>query len=70
MKGMMLTMGRAFANVYAPMAMPVIMNKYDRITDDMVGSIAPGARMHAEYQRDLQAVEQDRFARWISLTAA
>lgn len=70
MKGMMLTMGRAFANVYAPMAMPVIMNKYEKITDDMVGSIGPGNRMHAEYQRDLQAVEHDRFARWISLAAA
>ena len=70
MKGMMLTMGRAFANVYAPMAMPVIMNKYEKISDDMVGSISPGARMHAEYKHDLQAVEQDRYARWISLAAA
>ena len=70
MKGMMLTMGRAFANVYAPMAMPVIMNKYEKIGDDMIGSIGPGARMHAEYARDLQAVEQDRYARWISLAAA
>ena len=69
MKGMMLTMGRAFANVYAPMAMPVIMNRYEKIGDDMIGSIAPGGRMHAEYQRDLQAVEHDRFARWISLAA-
>jgi hypothetical protein len=70
MKGMMLTMGRAFANVYAPMAMPVIMNKYEKITDDMVGTIESGTRMHAEYEHDLQAVEQDRFARWISLAAA
>ncbi len=70
MKGMMLTMGHAFANVYAPMAMPVIMNKYEKITDDMAGNIQPGARMHAEYTRDLQAVEQDRYARWISLASS
>jgi hypothetical protein len=67
MNGMMLTMGHAFANVYAPVAMPVIMNKYDRIADDMVGDIQPGSRMHEEYNRDLLAVEEDRYARWISI---
>jgi len=65
MKGVMLTMGRAFANVYAPMAMPVIMNKYEKIEDQMTGRIAPGSRSYEEYNRDLLAVEQDQFARWI-----
>jgi hypothetical protein len=32
MKGIMLTMGHAFANVYAPVAVPAIMNKYERST--------------------------------------
>jgi hypothetical protein len=67
MKGMMLTMGHAFANVYAPVAMPVIMNKYEKVADDMVGSIARGSRLYEELNRDLLSVEQDRYARWIRM---
>jgi hypothetical protein len=65
MKGVMLTMGHAFGNVYAPMAMPVIMNKYDKIDKDMLGNVEPGSRMFDEYLRDLTGVEQDRYAKWI-----
>jgi len=67
MKGLMLTMGRAFANIYAPMAMPVIMNKYDRVDDDMVGKIAPSSQPFDEYNKDLSAVEEEQFAKWISV---
>lgn len=67
MKGIMLTMGHAFANLYSPVAMPVIMNKYERIDADMLGSIEPGSRMYQDYNRDLRAVEQDRYAKWIAL---
>lgn len=66
MKGLMLTMGRAFGNVYAPMAVPVIMNKYDQLSDDMIGAISPGSRMYEEYKQDLLAVEQERYARWVT----
>src|SRR6185436_13736877 len=31
MKGIMLTMGHAFGNLYTPVAMPVVMNRYDAI---------------------------------------
>ena len=65
MKGLMLTMGRAFANVYAPMAMPVIMNKYDKIQDHMIGTIAKGTAVYDEYLQDLSAVEKDQFAKWV-----
>src|SRR4029079_7669115 len=58
MKGIMLTMGHACANVYTPVAMPVIMNRYERIEDDMVGPIGPRSRMYEEYIQDLLAVEQ------------
>ena len=67
MKELMLTMGRAFANVYAPMAMPVIMNKYDTIEDHMVGRIARGSPMYEEYNQELSAVERDQFAKWIHI---
>jgi hypothetical protein len=67
MKGIMLTMGHAFANVYTPVAMPVIMNKYDKIDADMVGKIDPRSRIYEEYNQDLLAVEQNQFARWIRL---
>jgi hypothetical protein len=67
MKGVMLTVGRAFANIYAPMAMPVIMNKYDKIEDHMTGILAPGARSYQEYKQDLSAVEQDQYAKWIPI---
>lgn len=65
MKGIMLTMGHAFANVYTPVAMPVIMNKYDKIENDMVGKIDPRSRMYEEYNQDLLAVEQGQYAKWI-----
>ena len=67
MKGIMLTMGHAFANVYTPVAMPVIMNKYDKIDADMVGKIDPRARIYEEYNQDLLAVEQSQYAKWIRL---
>jgi hypothetical protein len=67
MKGIMLTMGHAFANVYTPVAMPVIMNRYERIEDDMVGPIGPRSRMYEEYIQDLLAVEQSRYAKWIRI---
>jgi hypothetical protein len=64
MKGLMLTMGRAFGNVYAPMAMPVIMNQYEQVRDDMVGTITPGSPSYEEYLLDLKAVEQEQYAKW------
>jgi hypothetical protein len=67
MKGIMLTMGHAFANVYTPVAMPVIMNQYKTVEADMVGQIGPGARMYEEYHQDLLAVEQNRYAKWIRI---
>jgi hypothetical protein len=70
MKGIMLTMGHAFANVYTPVAMPVIMNKYDRIEGHMIGTIEPGTRMYEEYNADLLAVEQSKYAKWIRIKPA
>ncbi len=67
MKGIMLTMGHAFANVYTPVAMPVIMNKYDKIDAGMVGTIDPRSRIYEEYNQDLVAVEQNQYAKWIRL---
>jgi hypothetical protein len=67
MKGMMLTMGNAFANIYSPVAMPVIMNKYDRIDDAMVGEILPGTPFYEEYNRDLLAVERGQYGKWVRL---
>jgi hypothetical protein len=67
MKGAMLTTGRAFGNLYMPVAMPVVMNKYDKVEDHMTGTIAPGSRAYEEYGGDLAAVEEDQFARWIAV---
>jgi hypothetical protein len=67
MKGIMLTMGHAFANVYTPVAMPAIMNKYDKIDANMVGKIDPRSRMYEEYNQDLLSVEQSQYAKWIRL---
>jgi transcriptional regulator with XRE-family HTH domain len=65
MKGMMLTMGHAFANIYSPVAVPVIMNKQSKIETHMVGRIAPGSAQHRAYQAELVAVEAEGFARWV-----
>jgi hypothetical protein len=65
MKGMMLTMGNAFANVYAPIAMPVILNKYDTVKTAMVGKILPASPFYDEYKKDLQAVEKSQYAKWV-----
>jgi hypothetical protein len=70
MKGIMLTMGHAFANLYTPVAMPVIMNRYDKIESHMVGTLDRVSRMYEEYNRDLLAVEQDQFAKWIRIKSS
>jgi hypothetical protein len=70
MKGLMLTMGRAFGNVYAPMAMPVIMNQYEQVREEMIGTITPGSPVYEEYLEDLQAVEQEQFAKWTRVSVA
>ena len=67
MKGIMLTMGHAFGNLYTPVAMPVVMNRYDKIENHMVGQIDRSSRSYSEYHSDLLAVEQDQFAKWIRL---
>lgn len=67
MKGIMLTMGHAFANVYSPVAMPVIMNKYDKVERSMVGKIDPHSFMYEEYNQDLLAVERNQYAKWIPI---
>jgi hypothetical protein len=67
MKGIMLTMGHAFANVYSPVAMPVIMNKYDKVDASMVGKIDPRSFMYEEYNQDLLAVEKNQYAKWIPI---
>jgi hypothetical protein len=68
MKGIMLTMGHAFANLYTPVAMPVIMNKYDAVPRDRVGPIDSGSPHYQEYNQDLLAVEKGQYARWIRMT--
>jgi hypothetical protein len=67
MKGMMLTMGNAFANIYSPIAMPVILNKYDMIEPAMTGTMDAKSRFYEEYRKDLLAVEQGQYAKWIRL---
>lgn len=67
MKGMMLTMGNAFANVYSPIAMPVILNKYETIKPAMVGKILPESSFYDEYKKDLQAVEKGQYAKWVHI---
>ena len=52
MQGMMLTVGRAFANIYSPVAVPVIMSKQSKIDAQMVGRIAPGSAQHRTYQTE------------------
>ena len=68
MQGMMLTVGRAFANIYSPVAVPVIMSKQSKIDAQMVGRIAPGSAQHRTYQTELTALEAEGFARWIRPT--
>ena len=67
MKGIMLTMGHAFANLDTPVAMPVIMHRYDTIEKDMLGKIDPRSRMYEEYNQDLLAVEQNQYVKWIRI---
>jgi hypothetical protein len=67
MKGVMLTLGRALANFYMPMAMPIVMTKSDKIEAHELGRIAPGARSYGGHCQDLAEVEEDQFARWVTI---
>ena len=67
MRGVMLTMGHAFANIYAPVAVPVFMTKHEKISSNMIGVIGPGSASHQAYRDELLAVELEHYARWIRL---
>jgi hypothetical protein len=65
MQGVMLTMGHAFANIYSPVAVPVIMSKHSKVETRMVGRMAPGDPFYKTYQTELAAVEAEGFAKWV-----
>jgi transcriptional regulator with XRE-family HTH domain len=65
MQGIMLTVGHAFANVYTPVAVPVVMRKHDKVEAHMVGRIEPGSALHKAYRAELLAVEAESFAKWV-----
>ena len=67
MKGVMLTMGPVFCNVYSPVGMPVFMLKRDAIDEAEHGEIAPGHASYEEYRHILLSVETENFARWIGV---
>lgn len=69
MKGLMLTMGHAFANVYMPVALPVILNKYPKVEPQMVGALKPGSKYYSEFLEDLKEVQESRYASWISMSS-
>jgi hypothetical protein len=61
MQGVMLTMGHAFANIYSPVAVPVILSKHSKVETRMVGRMAPGDRSTRLIKRN-SAVEAEGFA--------
>lgn len=65
MNGIMLTMGHAFANIYSPVAVPVVMTKHDKVEPGMVGRIGPGSALYKTYRAELVAVQSDNFAKWV-----
>ncbi|MDX2203165.1 MAG: hypothetical protein NW223_10470 [Hyphomicrobiaceae bacterium] len=67
MKGIILTMGHAFANVYTPLASPVILSKYPKIEPSMVGALKPSSPHYHTYFNALREVETERFAQWVTL---
>jgi hypothetical protein len=65
MKGIMLTVGHAFANVYSPVAVPVVMTKHGKVEARMVGCIAHDSPLYASYRAELETVEAECYARWV-----
>jgi len=68
MKGVMLTMGNAFGNVYSPIALPVVMNKHDKIDKAMLGKHEPKSPFYEEFRKELQAVEHHQYAKWVRVS--
>ena len=67
MKGIMLTVGHAFGNLYVPVAVPVVLSKVDKVETRMIGRIISGSPMFDAYHAELSSVEADSFAKWIRL---
>ena len=67
MKGIMLTVGHAFGNVYVPVSVPVVLSKVEKVEPHMVGRIAGGSAMFDHYQAELSSVDAEGFAKWIRL---
>ena len=65
MKGLLLTMGNVFGNVFSPVAVPIVMLKVPIVEDDMCGAIEPGHARFKRYEDELLSVEQDNYGSWI-----
>jgi transcriptional regulator with XRE-family HTH domain len=66
MKGIMLTVGHAFANVYLPVAVPVTLIKVAKLESHQIGRITLSSPMYKDYQAELLTVETQNYAKWVS----
>jgi hypothetical protein len=67
MKGVMLTVGHAFGNVYVPVTVPVVLRKIDKLERGMIGRIDRDSPLFEQYHAELSSVKSDSFAKWIPL---
>ena len=70
MKGVLLTMGNVFGNVFSPVSVPIVLMKVAAADDGNCGAIKPE---HPDFQRfadALASVEKDNYGTWITLPPA
>ena len=67
MKGILLTMGNVFGNVFNPVSVPVALLKVASVETAMCGPIEPVHLQFKRYEEELSAVERDNYGRWITL---
>lgn len=65
MKGLLLTMGNVFGNVFSPVAAPIVLLKVPEVMADMCGTIDPAHARFSVYEEEIASIERAKYGTWI-----
>ncbi len=69
MKGLLLTMGNVFGNVFSPVSVPIALLKMPAVDAASCGMIDPAHPQFDRYAAELLSVEREKYGTWINLPA-
>jgi hypothetical protein len=67
MKGLLLTMGNVFGNVFSPISVPIVLLRTPAVEPGLCGPIEPEHAQFGRYETELLSVEREKYGTWINL---